>query len=56
MNRLFYGDDLDVLQQHIADESVDLVCLDPPFNSNASCNAVDALIPQFRSFPRGALP
>lgn len=33
-NRLFYGDNLAVLRQHVADESVDLVYLDPPFNSN----------------------
>lgn len=33
-NRLFYGDNLDVLRESIADESVDLVYLDPPFNSN----------------------
>jgi hypothetical protein len=36
-NRLFYGDNLDVLRQHIADESVDLV--DPIFNSNALVTA-----------------
>ena len=38
MNRLYYGDNLDVLRRHIDDESVDLVYLDPPFNSNASYN------------------
>ncbi len=37
-NRLYYSDNLDVLRQHIADESVDLIYLDPPFNSNASYN------------------
>ncbi|OYY71873.1 DNA methyltransferase [Sphingomonas sp. 28-63-12] len=37
-NRLYYGDNLDVLRQHIADASVDLIYLDPPFNSNASYN------------------
>lgn len=37
-NKLFYGDNLDVLREHIADESVDLVYLDPPFNSNANYN------------------
>jgi DNA modification methylase len=39
-NTLYYGDNLDVLRQHIADESVDLVYLDPPFNSNANYNAL----------------
>lgn len=32
-NALFFGDNLDILKKHIADESVDLVYLDPPFNS-----------------------
>jgi adenine specific DNA methylase Mod len=35
-NILYYGDNLDVLRRHVPDESVDLVYLDPPFNSNAS--------------------
>ena len=39
-NTLFYGDNLDVLREHIADESVDLVYLDPPFNSNATYNVL----------------
>ena len=29
-NVLFYGDNLDVLRRHVADESVDLIYLDPP--------------------------
>ena len=33
-NQLYYGDNLEVLRQNIKDESVDLVYLDPPFNSN----------------------
>lgn len=37
-NRLYYGDNLDVLRDQIASESVDLVYLDPPFNSNANYN------------------
>jgi DNA modification methylase len=39
-NVLYYGDNLDVLRQHIPDESVDLIYLDPPFNSNATYNAL----------------
>ena len=39
-NTLFYGDNLQVLRDHVADESVDLVYLDPPFNSNASYNVL----------------
>ncbi|WP_375272602.1 hypothetical protein [Sphingomonas sp.] len=37
-NRLYYGDNLTVLRDHVASESVDLVYLDPPFNSNANYN------------------
>jgi len=36
MKALYYGDNLQVLRDSIADESVDLVYLDPPFNSNAT--------------------
>ncbi len=39
-NALYYGDNLDILRQHVPDESVDLVYLDPPFNSNASYNVL----------------
>ena len=42
MNLLYYGDNLDALRRHLADESVDLVYLDPPFNSNASYNVLFA--------------
>lgn len=40
VNQLFYGDNLDVLRDRIASESVDLVYLDPPFNSNRSYNVL----------------
>lgn len=33
MNQLYYGDNLVVLREHIADQSVDIIYLDPPFNS-----------------------
>ncbi len=39
-NTLYYGDNLDILRQHVPDESVDLIYLDPPFNSNASYNVL----------------
>ncbi len=39
-NALFYGDNLDVLRRYVKDETVDLVYLDPPFNSNASYNVL----------------
>ncbi len=38
MNRLYYGDNLEVLRKYIPDESVDLIYLDPPFNSKADYN------------------
>ena len=40
MNTLYYGDNLDILRRHIADESVDLVYLDPPFKSDQGYNVL----------------
>ncbi len=39
-NTLFYGDNLKVLREYIPDESVDLIYLDPPFNSNRNYNVL----------------
>ncbi|GHG41699.1 restriction endonuclease subunit M [Sinomonas cellulolyticus] len=39
-NRLYYGDNLDVLRQYVPNESVDLVYLDPPFNSNRNYSVI----------------
>lgn len=39
-NRLYFGDNLDVLRESIADASVDLIYLDPPFNSDARYNVL----------------
>lgn len=39
-NKLYYGDNLDVLRESVKDESVDLIYLDPPFNSNANYNVL----------------
>ena len=39
-NTLYYGDNLEILREHMPDESVDLVYLDPPFNSNAIYNVL----------------
>ena len=41
-NILYYGDNLDVLRRHIKDETIDLIYLDPPFNSNATYNVLFA--------------
>lgn len=40
MGTLYYGDNLEILRNEIASESVDLVYLDPPFNSNANYNVL----------------
>jgi site-specific DNA-methyltransferase (adenine-specific) len=40
MNTLYFGDNLDVLKKHVAAESVDLIYLDPPFNSNADYSLI----------------
>jgi site-specific DNA-methyltransferase (adenine-specific) len=37
-NQLYFGDNLDVLRKHIQVASIDLIYLDPPFNSNATYN------------------
>ncbi len=51
MKALYYGDNLQVLRDSIATESVDLIYLDPPFNSKATyivrCWRVSR--PQFRA-------
>jgi site-specific DNA-methyltransferase (adenine-specific) len=39
-NKLYFGDNLDILREHVALESVDLIYLDPPFNSNATYNVL----------------
>jgi adenine specific DNA methylase Mod len=38
MGQLYYGDNLEVLREHIKDETVDLIYLDPPFNSQRDYN------------------
>ncbi len=39
-NKLYFGDNLKILRDHVADASVDLIYLDPPFNSNANYNVL----------------
>jgi site-specific DNA-methyltransferase (adenine-specific) len=39
-NALYYGDNLEVMRRYIRDESVDLVYLDPPFNSQKDYNVL----------------
>lgn len=45
-NTLYFGDNLKILRENIRDETVDLIYLDPPFNSKANYNVL------FRS-PKG---
>jgi site-specific DNA-methyltransferase (adenine-specific) len=40
MNKLYYGDNLDIIRKYISDESVDLIYLDPPFNSQRAYNVI----------------
>ena len=40
VSQLYYGDNLDVLRDHIGSESIDLIYLDPPFNSNSGYNVL----------------
>ena len=39
-NQLYFGDNLDILRENIASESVDLIYLDPQFNSKANYNVL----------------
>jgi len=41
-NTLYYGDNLEILREYIEDNSIDLIYLDPPFNSNQSYNVLFA--------------
>lgn len=40
MNKLYFGDNLDILRHYIEPQSVDLIYLDPPFNSKADYNVL----------------
>ena len=40
MNKLYYGDNLDILKNSIEDESIDLIYIDPPFNSKRAYNVL----------------
>ena len=39
-NKLYFGDNLNILRKYVPDESIDLIYLDPPFNSNATYNVL----------------
>jgi len=40
MNKLYYGDNLNIMMEFISDKSIDLIYLDPPFNSNRNYNVL----------------
>ena len=40
LNKLFYGDNIDILRKKIKDETVDLCYIDPPFNSKRNSNPI----------------
>ena len=61
---LYYGDNLDILRRYLPDAAVDLVELDPPFNSNRDYNVIfrdesgktcDALLLAFEDTRNGRL-
>jgi 16S rRNA G966 N2-methylase RsmD len=54
-NRLYFGDNLTVLREHVKDESVDLIYLDPPFNSDVNYNVVPVAIRTRIGRPSGSL-
>ncbi len=39
-NKLYYGDNLEILRRYVQDKSVDLIYLDPPFKSNQDYNVL----------------
>jgi len=39
-NTLYYGDNLEVLRKYIKDDSIDLIPIDPPFNSKRTYNQI----------------
>jgi hypothetical protein len=40
MNKLFYGNNLDVMRKFIRDETGDFCYIDPPFNSKRNYNQI----------------
>ena len=39
-NKLYYGDNLEILRKYVKDDSIDLIYIDPPFNSNRNYNQI----------------
>ncbi len=53
MGALYYGDNLDILRRYLKDETVDLVYLDPPFNSARNCSSFSNHLHNKSHFGRG---
>jgi site-specific DNA-methyltransferase (adenine-specific) len=53
-NKLYFGDNLNILRDYVADASVDLIYLDPPFNSSATYNC--SVAPPFKAASAGLRP
>jgi site-specific DNA-methyltransferase (adenine-specific) len=53
-NKLYFGDNLRILREYVTDASVDLIYLDPPFNSSATCSF--GVAPPFRAAHAGLKP
>jgi len=53
-NKLYFGDNLKILRDYVEDASVDLIYLDPPFNSSATCSF--GVAPPFRAARAGLKP
>lgn len=50
LNKIYFGDNLDILKKYIKDESVDLIYLDPPFNSKKAYNIIYEKDVQIKAF------
>jgi site-specific DNA-methyltransferase (adenine-specific) len=48
-NVLYYGDNLDILRRYVPYASVDLIYLDPPFNSNRDSNVISKSVSSRRT-------
>ncbi len=54
-NKLYFGDNLGILREHVATESIDLIYLDPPFNSSATHGFTVAALYERRPLGEGKI-
>ena len=55
-NKLYFGDNLKILREYVPDATVDLIYLDPPFNSSATYNVLFKEKSGEESAPTGGSP